>query len=553
MARVSLISLRGAAGCFLRVRSVETRKLCWSGRWVALGELRRATKGTPMGVVRRCRDPTTITMSEEVSFWLGFERALQHLEDQLKTPEAELTLAVLKHTRKVFATMSFEQDSGLRQAMEVVQNTNVLMRDFPLNDLIGAISVEQLTLAVRTVFSHMKKLKNATLYPLSRAFLFVEAMSRDLTSQLLSVLSKQNLLRVAFDEFEHVTAGCSELFRTWDEEVRHFKEMARELAKKRGLSERPPSKLVCEHVILQERLLEVRQFRRQHHRLKEVLSRVFSDGGRGEIAASKDVEAAFQLVESVDALDLSRGGEQAWEAAQKAYDSRIDRVESQVTAKLRDRLGASKTSSEMFRVFSQFNALFFRPRIRGAIQEYQTKLIQQVKDDLKQLQGSYIDGSQKLESSTMAVVRDMPQVAGAVVWARQLERRLDGLLQRTEDVLGKGWEAHVEGQKLKLEIDSFRARLNQQALFDSWLNAVKDQKRLNTSDRVFAIRDWGAGRLELLVNFDPDVLTLFKEVRATPISLALSPAGARGKTWPQLVAGGGNAYRLRSALFEWRV
>ncbi|KAL8455832.1 hypothetical protein Emag_000406 [Eimeria magna] len=464
-------------------------------------------------VCRMQRDPSTGTAAEEVNFWLGFERALKHVEDQLKTTEAEFTLTVLKHTRKVFATMSFEQDSGLKQATEVVQNTSILMRDFPLNDLCSASTVEQLTQAVRTIFIHLRKLKNATLYPLSRAYFLVEALSRDLSTQLLSITSRQNLLSMAYEEFEHTTAGCLELFRTWDEEVRHFKETVRELSKKRGLSERPPSKLVCEHVVLQERIIEVRQFRRQHHRLKEVLNRVLSDGSGGGVAAQKDITAAYQILEALDVLDVSRTGEEAWEAGQKAYDTRIDRVESQITAKLRDRLGASKTSAEMFRVFSQFNALFFRPRIRGAIQEYQTKLIQVVKEDLKRLQGTFLEGHQKIESATMAAVRDMPRVAGTIVWGRQVERRLDALVQRIQDVLGKGWEQHIEGQKLKHDIDSFRARLSPQEHFDGWLNVVRDQKRLDTSDRIFVLRDWGGGRLELLVNFDQDILALFKEVR----------------------------------------
>ncbi|CDJ57328.1 hypothetical protein EMWEY_00007760 [Eimeria maxima] len=464
-------------------------------------------------VCRMQRDPSTGTAAEEVNFWLGFERALKHVEDQLKTTEAEFTLTVLKHTRKVFATMSFEQDSGLKQATEIVQNTNILMRDFPLNDLCSAQTVEQLTQAVRTIFAHLRKLKNATLYPLSRAYFLVEALSRDLSTQLLSITSRQNLIAMAYEEFEHTAAGCSELFRTWDEEVRHFRETVRELSKKRGLNERPPSKLVCEHVVLQERIVEVRQFRRQHHRLKEVLNRVLGDGSGRDVAAQKDIAAAYQIIEALDVLDVSRTGEEAWEAGQKAYDTRIDRVESQITAKLRDRLGASKTSAEMFRVFSQFNALFFRPRIRGAIQEYQTKLIQVVKEDLKRLQGIFLDGHQKVESNTMADVRDMPRVAGMIVWGKQVERRLDALVQRIQDVLGKGWEQHVEGQKLKLDIDFFRAKLNPQEHFDNWLNVVRDQKRLDTGERIFVLQDWGAGRLELAVNFDRDMLTLFKEVR----------------------------------------
>lgn len=67
------------------------------------------------------------------------------------------------------------------------------------------------------------------------------------------------------------------------------------------------------------------------------------------------------------------------------YDERIDRVETRITAKLRDQLGTARNANEMFRIFSRFNALFIRPHIRGAIREYQTQLIQRVKDDIEAL------------------------------------------------------------------------------------------------------------------------------------------------------------------------
>ena len=67
------------------------------------------------------------------------------------------------------------------------------------------------------------------------------------------------------------------------------------------------------------------------------------------------------------------------------YDERIDRVETRITARLRDQLGTAKNANEMFRIFSRFNALFVRPHIRGAIREYQTQLMQRVKDDIEAL------------------------------------------------------------------------------------------------------------------------------------------------------------------------
>ena len=45
-------------------------------------------------------------------------------------------------------------------------------------------------------------------------------------------------------------------------------------------------------------------------------------------------------------------------------------------------------------------------------------------------------------------------------------------MRRVEDVLGRGWENHVEGQKLKSDGDSFRMKLNTQEIFDDWARKV---------------------------------------------------------------------------------
>ena len=64
------------------------------------------------------------------------------------------------------------------------------------------------------------------------------------------------------------------------------------------------------------------------------------------------------------------------------YDEQIDVAETRIAAHLRDHLGTAKKANEMFRIFSRYNALFVRPHIQGAIREYQTQLIQRVKEDI---------------------------------------------------------------------------------------------------------------------------------------------------------------------------
>jgi len=62
-------------------------------------------------------------------------------------------------------------------------------------------------------------------------------------------------------------------------------------------------------------------------------------------------------------LILVTDGTEIWVAAENAYNERVSRVENQIIARLRDRLGTARNANEMFRVFSKFNALFVRPKV----------------------------------------------------------------------------------------------------------------------------------------------------------------------------------------------
>ena len=107
----------------------------------------------------------------------------------------------------------------------------------------------------------------------------------------------------------------------------------------------------------------------------------------------------------------------------------------------------------------------------------------------------------------------------------QIERQLNAYLKRVEDVLGKGWENHVEGKALKGDGDSFRLKLNTQELFDDWQRKVTS-KQLGVSGHIFGIesvrsRQQGKGNvLKLKVNFMPEIITLAKEV-SVPVGLVL--------------------------------
>ncbi|ORZ40908.1 dynein heavy chain [Catenaria anguillulae PL171] len=441
-------------------------------------------------VTRLSRDPTTGTASQEINFWLNMERALEKIDKQLKSEEVVLALDVLKHAKRFHATVSFRADTGLQEGMEIVHKYNILMKEFPIDELLSATELPRLNDALVFIFNHIAKKIKLSSYPVKRHLLLVEAISRDLLDQILKILRARRLMYLSYDDFARIARRAGPCLPPGT------------LSRKRN-DKYLPIKINSFHAKLQERIEYLRGFRRQHEQLQATIGRVAATAkaaGAGarlansvlgasatDINALEEVAAAYEVVRTVDVLDLSTEGTE---------------------------LGSAKNANEMFRVFSKFNALFVRPKIRGAIQEYQAQLIDSVKDDLRKLQDKFKLQYGSSEAFHMSSVRDIPPVAGAITWARQIERQLDMYMKHVEDVLGHGWRNYADGAKLHQDSEAFRKKLDTRAIYEQWVHDMM-QRDLKVSGRIFdVVRVRGsANALQLVVSFDPQIITLFKEVR----------------------------------------
>lgn len=211
---------------------------------------------------------------------------------------------------------------------------------------------------------------------------------------MLKVLGTRRLMHIPFDEFERVMNQCFEVFSCWDDEYDKLQGLLRDIVKKkRDEHLKMVWRVNPAHKKLQMRMEHMRKFRRHHEQLRTVIVRVLRPARQqqqveitdtkqpysleaADANAIEEVNLAYENVKEVECLDITKEGCEAWDAAVKRYEERIDRVETRITAHLRDQLGTAKNANEMFRIFSRFNALFVRPHIRGAIREYQTQLIQ---------------------------------------------------------------------------------------------------------------------------------------------------------------------------------
>ena len=129
-------------------------------------------------VTKLDRDPSSGKALQEISFWLNLERALLRDQEKRESVEVALTLDILKHGKRFYATVFFDTDTSLKQALGTVNDYNPLMKDFPINDLLSATELDRIRTSVQGIFNHLRKIRN-TKYPIQRALRLVKAISRD--------------------------------------------------------------------------------------------------------------------------------------------------------------------------------------------------------------------------------------------------------------------------------------------------------------------------------------------------------------------------------------
>ncbi|KAI9672025.1 MAG: Dynein heavy chain, cytoplasmic [Trizodia sp. TS-e1964] len=481
------------------------------------------------GITKMSRDPESGTATQEINFWLLMESSLEDIEVKLRSEGIQLTLEILRHAKRFQATVSFSADTGLKEAVDMVQKYNQLMRDFPIDELLSATSLQKVRDAINQIFTHLLKKMRVCPYPIKRALPLVDAISGDLDVQLHSLLRGRSLMHLEFKDFEALMKTADGIWNTWDDNAKEFTNTAREMLRRRN-EKFMPIKVNARHIEIQDRVKYIHKFRVNHEQLQQTIVNVLgpknnavgvaSGSGAilveeiGDVDAVEEVQQAYAALKDVDVLDVSREGTEIWTQAEATYNERTSRVENSIIARLRDRLAIAKNANDMFRVFSKFNALFVRPKIRSAISEYQKSLIENVKQDIASLHERFKQQYGNSEASQMAQLRDLPSVSGAIIWVRQIERQLDTYMGKVEDVLGQNWNMHSEGEKLYVESEKFRKKLETKPIFDAWLQDVKDRGNTITGFLFSISRSRGTVKsYELVVNFDPQVIALFKEVR----------------------------------------
>ena len=184
------------------------------------------------------------------------------------------------------------------------------MKDFPLNELLSATDLDKIQEAVGLIFGHLNRKLKLSPYPVRRALPLVEAISKDFNDQLLRVLTTHRLLYTPYETFDRLLNLTMNIFRTWDDHMKEFTNVAREVTRKRS-EKFIPIKVVPAHAKLQDRIRYLKDWRKQHEQLAVMTGPTKGLSGvgmeMGGIDMEEEVREAYEVMKRIDVLDVSVG------------------------------------------------------------------------------------------------------------------------------------------------------------------------------------------------------------------------------------------------------
>ena len=420
-------------------------------QWIT--QIRKLTvlpKSTPFPMIAE----ETNADLEEIAFWNQLNQELQSIQRQLASPGVEVTLALLREAKRFVATLALENNTGLEQAVSYAQDVEHFLKSYPVVEFQAARDFEKISQVTNSIFDHLPKIRQSRYYSLERSARLLEATTLTLRRAIEGILQEQysNFLFMDYKEYESkVRYPTQDIFVQFEDRWEQFKDFFLEQGRRRKIAS--PAKLLdnieLHHLPLSNRLDQIHEFRANHERLREVVLQVLQDE-EDEQGAIQTVESTpRQIFSTLNVLDLSAGGTKAMESALEEYDIQMDAMEERLARLLRDKLTACQDAEDMFRVFARFKLLLTRTRVRVAVKEFQMQLIATVAQAVEKLQSKF---TLKYESSSAARIsrlRGIPPIAGKILWAKQMERQVNALMDRMGNVLGPNWGQHLEGRQLR--------------------------------------------------------------------------------------------------------
>lgn len=454
------------------------------------------------------------TASGTVIYYQQLHAELEHIQSELIKPDVKRILSILNTNKRFVAVRALENNTGLETAMNVVSDRYTVLKNYNIAELQVVSEFDKLSHGIHQLMDYLpKKLRSSRHFSLEMGLELVSVTTLEVRDCLLQILQSSNFWNDYASYENDIRYPSLDVLSTLDDQISNFKDFCQEHGRRRkltGVHRLVESKLVLHHVTLQQRLDRIHELRQSHEQLRHVMSSI----QQGDNIAVPDPRT---VLSNLDLLDLSPSGQTALDIALENYDVKMDELEEKLAKLLRDKLTAAQDAEDMFAVFARFRLLLSRTRVRAAVKEFQLQLIATVSTAIEKLQSKFTLKYEQSAAARLSRLRGIPPVAGKILWAKQMERQVNLLMERMSNVLGPQWGQQLEGRQLRKSGDELLAKLDARGFFRSWVTEWEKELTISASSKLNSypvIVDANLnGDFEAKVNFDEKNELLFKEIR----------------------------------------
>jgi dynein heavy chain 1 len=516
-------------------------------------------------VTKEDRDASEGSALRDVEFFTEMIGALQKLDVELERPAIKCTKKALQQGGSRFALGKLDSTHKEKEnKLKLAESAQKLLADLPITQLKSITSVDAFAPVIVGLYSSkaqplglMEKVKRVFVQPAlwTRLDDLLIALTRDFVSQLKDVLETDKPLHMDHLEMKTIMDSSKGALKAWDDEYTRMYTHLVEVWQREDITPRAGFAKSRDRVQtttgdFRKRISEVTKFREEHVQLEKAIERVMgrASGMSGSVDVIQKMKEQYEVMQEVDwlaelgdvvdAAQMERDEDDfvatEWSKAVDRYETHVAKVEDVLNGELKKLLDAAEGADAMFRVFKKVNALFVRPAIRENIKAYQKPLVESVQSSIQNLDSQFTMQYHKSEACVMSRVRDMTDVSGAIVWARQMQRQLGVYQKQVAEILGKDWERDELGKDLLKTSGKFAKKL-QKTLDDSvkqWLANASEDRQSISSQTVFEIKK-ASGKYSVLVNFDPKAADLLKDFRLLQ-GIGLLDASKHGRQLMQI-------------------
>lgn len=433
---------------------------------------------------------------DEIHFWLAWELALEELQRQMAAPEIKTAVAILYAAKRFQVTTAFQNDTGTLEKLEEIRAYNLLLKELPIRDVLhtreNPTDWSRLARGVEAVFSHLRRWKASSTFPLRRIIDLCELLVQDVCGSVISLLADSRVFAALLSEHRLINSQAASVLETLTRSITAVTNVVREAIRKR-LSKFQVLKISVKTAEdLHARLESALSVRTTYESLLQTMSRL-----EGAESLCKELSLRYDdCIASTDPFDFSKKGDVLWLRNERLFGQEMATVTANATA-LMDKASGS------FESFNEYLSFFISYSSDGLLSSLMSErrklsLLNVAFTEIQDLTTLVLKSLNSVDVFRTALHSLTDRIVAEVAVLEKVKFYRSGLSK----ILGPAWNKFSTGNKIDHALQTLAARLEPSGSLQKWIDQTEViVSNFDHNQAVFRIQSDNS-REYLRVNYD---------------------------------------------------